>query len=167
MNNATLINQDSGNTEFYTPHDIINLVHEMFGVIDLDPASSSKANEYIKATKFYTRFDDSLLKPWYGKVWMNHPFSRFNNSLFVDKLVREYKKGNVMEGLCITYASTSEAWFRPLLEYPQCYIHGRTNYVLPNGEVKKGVTKGSVISYFGSNTVRFTNIFNKIGSIKI
>ena len=53
MNNSQLINQDSGNYEYYTPIELVNAAREVMGSIDLDPASSETANKLIKATKFY------------------------------------------------------------------------------------------------------------------
>ena len=36
--------QDSGNQEYYTDKNILALVHEVMGSVDLDPASNSLAN---------------------------------------------------------------------------------------------------------------------------
>lgn len=164
MNNSQLINQDSGNFEYYTPIEYVNSAREVMGSIDLDPASSETANKLIKATKFYS--EDSLNKPWFGNIWLNHPFSRANNPLFIKHLVDWYESMSGRQACCITFAATSEKWFRPLLEYPQCFIHGRTNYYLPNGEKKKGVTKGSVITYLGKNVAGFEAEFSQYGTVK-
>ena len=167
LSNSQLINADSGNYEYYTPQQIIGAARNTMQGIDLDPASSLIANDRVKASVFYTENDDGLSKKWFGKVFMNHPFSRKNNPLFVKKLVDEYVAGNVKEACCITYASTSEVWFRPLMDYPQCFIHGRTNYHLPDGKIKKGVTKGSVVTYLGNNVDEFKLYFKEIGTVKI
>lgn len=167
MNNAQLINQDSGNTEYYTPSEIVELAREVMGGIDLDPFSSMRANIRVNANAYYDVHDDGLIKVWYGRMWINHPFSRKMNKAVVEKLVREYEKGNVSQACCITFAATSEQWFRPLLDYPQCFIYGRTNYYLPNGEIKKGVTKGSVVTYLGDNVEGFKEAFSRIGKVKV
>ena len=49
-----LINQDSGNVEYYTPDEVLERVHLMFPVIDLDPASNEIANQSVKACLLYT-----------------------------------------------------------------------------------------------------------------
>lgn len=164
MNNAQLINQDSGNFEYYTPIELVNAAREVMGSIDLDPASSETANKLIKATRFYS--ENGLDKPWFGNVWMNHPFSRENNKKWVKHLVCWYESRSGLQACCITFAATSEAWFRPLLAYPQCFIHGRTNYYLSDGTKKKGVTKGSVITYLGENTDKFHEVFSRFGTVK-
>jgi len=42
-----------------------------------------------------------------------------------------------------------------------------SNYYLPDGSVKKGVTKGSVVTYFGENDSRFREAFASLGFVKI
>lgn len=167
MSSHQMINQDSGNCEWYTPDSIVDCARLVMGSIDLDPASSEVANRKVKASIFYTEKDNSLEKEWVGNIWMNHPFSRENNKLFVKKIVGEHELGNINQACCITFAATSEKWFQPLLAYPQCYIHGRTNYFMPDGTLKKGVTKGSVVTYIGENISEFKKYFSKIGTVKI
>jgi hypothetical protein len=167
MDSAQLINQDSGNFEWYTPEDIVERARAAMGSITLDPFSSAVANKRVGADFFFTEEDDAFTKDWFGNVWMNHPFGRDYNKRAIEKLVAEYEKGNIDQACCITFAATSEAWFRPLLEYPQCYIHGRTNYYLPDGTKKKGVTKGSVVTYLGSLDYDFYEEFRDLGTIKV
>lgn len=169
MTNAQLINQTSGDTEYYTPPEIIEAARRVMGSIELDPASSAKANEIVQAKNWYGLPGDGLhcIFQWFGKVWLNHPFGRGKNQAWIDRLVTEYERGNISEALCITYACTSEKWFRPLLRQPQCYLQPRTNYLLPDGSVKKGVTKGSVVTYFGSNLEAFYREFKELGEVKV
>lgn len=154
MNNAQLINQDSGNTEWYTPWAIIECARELMGSIDLDPFSCKRANyrpEGAVAEYYYGTNDKSLDSDWCGNVWMNHPFRRDMNEDCVAKIVYEYVRINpaMTQACCITFASTSEKWFKPLLRYPQFYFTGRTNYLDPETlQPVKGVTKGSVITFF-------------------
>lgn len=164
-----LINASSGDTEIYTPSSIIEAARRTMGAIDLDPASSAKANERVKASLFFTRADNGLdpLKCWYGRVWLNHPFSREENNLWVQKAVNEYSAGRAHQVCMITFASTSEKWFRPLLEMPQCFLSPRTNYLRPDGTIYRGVTKGSVVTYFGSDSIAFSREFSGLGVVKV
>ena len=88
------------------------------------------------------------------------------NEDWIAKLVTEYEAGNVTEACCICFASTSEKWFRPLLFRPQCFLSPRTNYLLPDGTVYHGVTKGSVVTYFGYSPQRFARAFASLGVVK-
>jgi len=193
MNNVQLINQDSGNFEYYTPPDIVEAAREVMGSIDLDPASSKQANKKIKAGKYYTKDENGLSLPWdANNVWLNHPFSRGlkacrdqcsretckergfcvykdvpGNVVWIRTLMYEYGH-NFLQACCITYAVTSETWFQPLLHYPQCFLSPRTNYFLPDGTIKKGVTKGSVVTYLGENIDKFIEVFDgEFGKVKI
>jgi len=166
MNNARLINQTSGGYEYYTPPELIEASREVMGTIYLDPASSHKANLTVRADQYFTEDQNGLTQDWFGNVWLNHPFSRTNNPLWINKLMDEFNKGNIYQACCITYACTSEKWFKPLLHYYQCFLSPRTNYYLPDGSVKKGVTKGSVVTYLGPNTERFAKVFSQFGVVK-
>jgi len=167
MKNHQHINGDSGSDEYYTPAAIIEAARNTLGGIDLDPASSEIANGCVRAKTFFKESDDALNRNWFGAVWMNHPFGRKTNKPWIKKLMAEWQSGRVAEAICITFASTSEEWFRPLLAFPQCYIHGRTNYLLPNGKVKKGATKGSVVTYLGKHPDKFASCFKQFGTVKI
>lgn len=167
MNNCELINQSSGDTEYYTPAYILDAVREVLGEIDLDPASCEEANEYVRAKKFFTKDDNGLGFEWFGKVFMNHPFSRCGNLKWPKKLVDEFESGRVLEACSITFASTSEEWFQCLMRYPQCFVCPRTHYRRPNGKYANAVTKGSVVTYFGKNLIGFVKAFSKFGIIKV
>lgn len=165
MNAAQLINQTSGDYEYYTPIEIVEAARRVMGSIGLDPASSKIANAIVRADAYFTEADDGLSMLWHGNVWMNHPFGRESNPRWVSKLIREHEQGHVTQACCITYACTSEAWFRPLYDYPMCFLSPRTNYRLPNGKIKTGVTKGSVVAYLGTNVDAFAREFSGLGFV--
>jgi hypothetical protein len=161
-----LINQDSGDVEYYTPIEIVEAAREVMGGIDLDPFSSPAANARVRATRYFTEAENGLLQDWVGRFWMNHPFSREMNRLCIEKACDEYTFGRATEGCCICFAATSESWFQPLAQRPQCYLSPRTNYYMPDGTKKTGVTKGSVVTYFGTNVQRFADVFRSFGFVK-
>lgn len=169
MTNAQLILQNSGDVEIYTPENIIEAARRTMRGIDLDPASSLLANGRVRATRIYTKEDDGLsdLNPWVGRVWLNHPFSREFNKAWVEKACHEHFMKRASAICMICFASTSEAWFRPLLRRPQCFLSPRTNYLRPDGTVYRGVTKGSVVTYFGPDLAAFAREFSPLGEIKI
>lgn len=211
MNNAQLINQDSGDYEYYTPPEIVDAAREVMGWINLDPASSETANKIVKADSYFEasmEFENwigwdlpvlvslkgGLDHQWSGNIWMNHPFQPTSlpckkgcakerckkrgyhtaikipgNKEWISHLVSEYKdrrSGRIEQACCITYASTSEGWFIPLLYHKQWFPFKRINYYLPDGTKKKGVTKGSVVTYLGWNTKKFHDVFSEFGVVK-
>lgn len=127
MNAVNRVHQDSGQVEWYTPSPIIEAAREVMGEIDLDPASSAAANETVGADRFYTRDDDGLTQPFYGRVWLNPPFS--DAARFVARLVAEYEAGRVREACVITFASLDTEWARRLAAFPRWYPEGRLAYV--------------------------------------
>jgi hypothetical protein len=191
-----LINQTSGAVEYYTPIKIIEAATDCMGFIDLDPASSLEANKIVGARRIFTKEDNGLSYQWTAQtLWLNHPFGKGEmrcpcphsrctkesckkrgyhidydipgNADWISHLMEDYEDGRFEEGCCITYAVTSEEWFRPLLGRPQCFLHGRTNYRLPNGDISNGNTKGSVVTYLGDRTRDFARAFSKLGTVKV
>lgn len=180
MNAVQHINQDSGKVEYYTPPEIIEAALDTMDGIDLDPFSSDIANLTVKAAVYFTKDHGELTfteqwnldrrHPWkkgIPSVWMNHPFSRTMNARCVQKLIHEFKKNHIRAACCITFSATSEAWFRPLMDYLQCFLSPRTNYLDKHGNKVRGVTKGSVVTYLGYDLTRFQIAFEQLGKVKV
>ena len=161
-----LINQDSGDVEYYTPAWVTEAASMVMGGIDLDPASCEVANKTVGAARYFTVADNGLMMPWYGRVWMNHPFGKAHNRQWINRLVAEFIAGHISQACCICFASTSEAWFQPLFNYAQCYLSPRLNYI-SQGNVKKGVSKGSVVTYLGPHVDRFAAVFGQHGRVMV
>jgi ParB family chromosome partitioning protein len=134
-----LIQQDSGQMEWWTPQPIIDAARAVMGGIDLDPASSAAANERVGATRLFTIADDGLTRAWGGRVWMNPPF--YDNARFIRKLVAEHAAGHVTEACVITFASLDTAWARMLMCFPRWYPEGRIAYV-PGWEARTAAQPG-------------------------
>ena len=165
-----LINQTSGEIEWFTPIAIIEAATACMGFIDLDPASCTKANrEIVGARRIFTKEDDGLSREWRAKtVWLNHPFGRESTPKWINKLLWQFDVGRFEQACAITYASTSEKWFQPLLKFPQCFIHSRTNYISADTlKPIRGASKGSVVTYLGPNLTKFWEAFHPLGTVKI
>ena len=170
MNPSQLINQSSGNVEIYTPSEIIEAARTaMGGKIELDPASCESANNIVKAVRYFSESENGLSKAWDCRtLWLNHPFSRKGNKLWIGKLIEQWTEDRIrLAACCITFASTSEEWFRPLMDFPQCFLWPRTNYLRPDGSTYRGVTKGSVVTYFGRDLQAFKDAFKNFGTVKV
>lgn len=75
----------------YTPRHIIEPVRRVLGTIDLDPATSTLANQTVKAKHIFTEQDNGLDKTWFGNVWLNWPASKSRQ--FAEKLSIEKRLG--------------------------------------------------------------------------
>ncbi len=92
-----------------------------------------------------------------------------SNSDWINKAVAEYQSGRAKQIINICFSSTSESWFRPLLDVPLCFLTPRTGYYRPDGTLAGDVTKGSVVAYMGPDPSRFKRIFQddyKLGVVK-
>lgn len=161
--------KDIDKTERYTPEPIVSACRRAMGGIDLDPASCDRANRVVRADRYYTFEQDGLGFPWKGRVFLNHPYGRGRNEAWMKKLFSEYEKGNIDRACVVSYAATSEAWFRPLLDHPQCFLYGRTNFIGPDGRTMKGNPRGSVVTYLSrdGSSLGFFEQFETLGAVKI
>lgn len=58
--------------EWMTPPALFDSIAAIYGPFDLDAAAR---RENAKAPRFYTKADDGLRSPWFGRVWINPPYS--------------------------------------------------------------------------------------------
>lgn len=149
MDSHQLINQNSGNVEWFTPRPIVAVAKQLMGVITLDPACSAKAFDYQGEHSEAYYYEKGLSLMWWGNVWLNPPFGSMTLD-WVYKLVCAYENGDVKQACCITFNSTETDWGQMLLQYPQFFFKRRVNYVSldRDGNAKpSGSTKGSIFTY--------------------
>ncbi len=163
MRNPTLINSSASN-EWFTPSNVIEAARRVLGDIDLDPASCTKADETVRAAKFYDEEANGLEHEWRGRVWLNPPYGGLAGA-FTEKLITEYRAGRTTAAIFLVNADTTETkWFRPLFDYPLCFARGRIAFL--NGELQKtGNTHGSLFAYFGPDEDRFVAEFKQFGPV--
>lgn len=150
--------------EWYTPAIYIESVRKVLGRIDLDPASCAKANETVKAAKFYSEADNGLMQPWHGRVFMNPPYSL--NAGFTEKIFKEYDNGNVTEAIVLLSAHAVETkWFVPYWDCTLCFTGCRLKFISPTGLAVSGNISGSVFIHLGKDGRKFAEEFNKHGFV--
>jgi len=168
MQDHQLINQDSGVCEWYTPADIIGRVRNVLDGIDLDPASCFKANRVVRAETFFGHDIDGLSRSWIaGSVWMNHPFSRKGNPIWIDKFISEFEKEHFSQGCAIMYSSTDTDWYQRMAQrFIKCEMGRRTKFWGPSNN-KNRPTKGCSIFYAGNDEYKFAGAFEDLGVITV
>ncbi len=156
------VSYNSGNNEWYTPSEYIELAREVMGSIDLDPASSDKANEVVKAAKYYTAEEDGLSQEWAGNVWLNPPYSSELIVKFVDKLIAEAER--IGQALILVNNATETEWFGKLVKKASavCFPKGRVKFYMPDGTIGAPL-QGQALLYFGGNSRKFKEVFSAKG----
>jgi phage N-6-adenine-methyltransferase len=156
--------QSSETNEWYTPAAHIEAARRVLGAIDLDPASSPKANETVQAARYYTQDDDGLDRPWKGRLWLNPPYGG-RAGAFVERLVAEHGDGDVTAAVALVSShSTDTLWFQPLWDYVLCFSHGRIPFISSDGRAD-APTHGSVFAYLGPDPHLFAAEFAQFGAV--
>ncbi len=85
-----------------TPTPIIEAARGILGAIDLDPASSARANERVQAKAYYTEKENGLAQEWEGRVFLNPPGQIWGKFLY--KLHDEMNEGRVKQCFYLGYS---------------------------------------------------------------
>jgi phage N-6-adenine-methyltransferase len=158
----------TGENEWYTPDEHIELARKALGSIDLDPASSHVANRAVKAERFFSAETNGLEQEWAGNVWLNPPYAQPEISYFADKLVAEWESERLTAAIALTHNYTDTAWFQKLARSAAaiCFTRGRVKFVSPSGEVA-APTQGQAFFYFGTEVDIFADVFGEVGFVVV
>jgi phage N-6-adenine-methyltransferase len=157
----------TGNTEWHTPEEYLDLARQVLGGFDLDPASNPIAQGVVRANTFYGRDDDGLSQDWTGRVWLNPPYAQPAIRQFVDKMVAEYGCGRVSEAIMLTHNYTDTGWFQTAARAASaiCLTKGRIRFVSGEGGPAGTPTQGQAFFYFGQKPEGFADVFAPVGLI--
>jgi ParB family chromosome partitioning protein len=159
------VSHNSGENEWYTPNEIIKSVYGVMGKIDLDPASCETANKVVQACKFYTKEDNGLHQEWFGRIFLNPPYSQPLIRQFSDKLCEVIDASEIKEAIVLVNNATETTWFQNMAQRASaiCFVNKRIKFL--NLEGRSGAPlQGQSILYFGENR-GFIDIFQSIGVV--
>ncbi len=164
-----MIQHSSDGYEHYTQMDIAQLVHEVMGDIDLDPASCELANQQVGASAWYgpgsPLGEDGLLEPWMGRVYLNPPGGALTKeemrmfdakttsraAIWWAKLAEAWTVGDVEEAIFMGFTLEilrtvqSLSVTQPMM-LPFCIPASRLPFGTNNREYEKGRKKGQLIN---------------------
>lgn len=161
------VSQSTGENEWYTPAEYIELARKVMGTIDLDPASSTTAQKTVKAKRFFTIADDGLSRQWRGNVWLNPPYSKDLIGRFIAALVESYSERRVTQAVLLVNNATETAWFQSVSAWAcgVCFPSGRIKFNDSSGNPKNSPLQGQAFIYLGSNWDGFEEHFRDVGSV--
>ena len=156
--------------EYYTPSKFIEAARRVMGGIDLDPASCAEAQKTVMADAYYDKHVDGLSQPWYGRVWLNPPYSktgaRSNQEIWSQHLVDEYTSRSVTEAVLLVKAALGYNWFEKLwYAWPVCFVKSRLSFTREDGDDSGQSKMGTALLYFGDNAESFIDVFREFGRV--
>ena len=181
MKQSMKILTSSETNEWYTPLWVIEMVKRVIGEIELDPASHPVPQQWIGATKWYSKEQNGLQKAWEGTVFLNPPYgktgNRSNQEIWSEKLIQETYNMQIPRAILLTKTVPGYKWWDNLFNGgwpgPCCITRGRIGFVraiTPEGNTttlsKKGKSKtASTFWYYGADPELFSIMFSEIGRI--
>lgn len=153
----------SNSDEHNTPSYLIEAAREVMGGIDLDPMSNLVANDLVQASTIYTKEDDGLTKDWYGRVWLNPPFSL--SKLAIPKLIESYESERVTQAVLLVKSDVSTQKYKLLYPYPFCELDRRVKF--ENTTNKDSSPFPVVMFYLGHDFYKWNQVMSKLGKVHI
>jgi len=110
--------------EWSSPRELVEPLADSVGEFDLDPCSGAESSPFASET--YTEDDDGLSQDWYGKVWVNPPYSDMKT--WTEKAIAQIDNTNTLFYLCKGDSSTQ--WWQDAAEHATviCAIDHRLEF---------------------------------------
>jgi hypothetical protein len=94
---------------------------------------------------------DGLIRIWFGLVWLNPPFDRYEVGKWIAKLAEHNN------GICLLHARTEAAWFEPIWQHAAAilFMADRIKFYRPDGS-EQPANSGAppILAAFGDEALR-------------
>lgn len=149
MNVSFQKKSEKSTNEWYTPRHII----EPLGDFDLDPATCEKAiSRNHSAANYYTKEDNGLEKEWFGRVWLNPPYSNPD----IKNFMRNIAEHN--NGIALVFNRCDSGWFHEYVLNKAdslFFMRKRIKFIDENGVEGKQPGCGSVLVAYGKENSEY------------
>jgi phage N-6-adenine-methyltransferase len=109
-----------------TPSNLVAALAADYGPFDLDACCRPETS---KAPSFYTPDDDGLMQPWFGRVWLNPPYSK--PGPWLEKAHAETQSGRAETVVALLPVRTDTRWFHRLVKDKAelRFLQGRVRWI--------------------------------------
>lgn len=136
----TSFQRTTSSDEWYTPPHIIAAL----GEFDLDPCAPTR--QFYTAKECYTKADDGLKQPWFGRVWCNPPYNRRLIAPFIRKMAEH------ANGVALIFNRMDIAlWHETIFPTASAMLilRGRLRFIRPDSTQGDAAGCGSVLVAWG------------------
>lgn len=136
--------------EWLTPPSILAAL----GPFDLDPCAPA-VRPWPTAARHFTRADNGLMLPWFGRVWLNPPYDTEQLGRWLARMAEHDHGTALIFARTETAAFFSWVWERAAAAL---FLRGRLNFCLPDGAVaRKNSGAPSVLVAYGNEDAERLN----------
>lgn len=139
---------ESDTDAWATPPELLRPLASAIDGFDLDPCSGAETKSIAEET--YTEDDDGLVKPWFGTVWVNPPYSEIED--WFRKAVNEWQRDETDLIMVLAPARTSTQWFHRYAVKADflAFVEGRLTFGNEREQVRNAPFP-SIIAVFGTD----------------
>ena len=156
---------------WFTPPEYLESVRAVLGTVDLDPFTSARANEIVKATHIFTVDNSAFDNDWdvapSASVFMNPPYSAGLCARSVKRFLEQLTLEKFTRGIVLVNNATDTKWFNALVESCAaiCFTDHRISFWNNDRKNVSSNTRGQAFFYFGEGHQKFQNRFRKHGFV--
>lgn len=144
--NTTFERAKNSTDEWYTPKEIISSL----GVFDLDPCAPIFPL-WQTATVMFDKNQNGLTKQWFGRVWLNLPYSRPLINQFIERMAVHNN------GIALLFNRCDSKLFQDNV-LPKCsgilFLDKRIRFYRPDGTQGSNPGCGSILVAYGEENLK-------------
>lgn len=110
-----------------------------------------------KCPVYFTQDDNGLAQHWFGRVWMNPPYSKVG--AWIQKLLKELLAGRIELAVALTAARPDTAWFQTVASYAAeiRFLKGRLTF---EGQPNAAPFPSAVLVFDPTRTVQIVKFWD-------